>query len=116
MGLELISNLAAIVLALVAVYVAWRKTPAERRDIEGSAADKFEQIAGRAALRIDTLEKRVDELERQLKDAKSRIGELEGENGDLRDWAERLVHQVRSLGQEPVKLLLKGNHSKHPAV
>ncbi len=33
-----------------------------------------------------------------------RITKLEEENELLRDWAERLVAQVKSLGAEPVKM------------
>lgn len=39
-------------------------------------------------------------LREENKQLKAAMAELE----DLRDWAERLVHQIRSLEHEPVKI------------
>lgn len=46
--------------------------------------------------KIDALEKRVEELEISLEKAEKLAGKLE-------DWANRLAHQVHSLGAVPVQ-------------
>ena len=46
-------------------------------------------------------------------DAQARvIADLNCENDDLRDWAERLVSQVRELNGEPVKIRPRAKASK----
>ena len=87
----------AITSALVAAYIAIRKTPAEVDNLASTTADKWQQIADRAAEKALKLDERVTEMEGELRCMRE-------ENEDLRDWAERLVHQIRMLGQEPVKI------------
>jgi hypothetical protein len=40
-----------------------------------------------------------------IAELKDKIGELECENKDLKDWAERLVEQVKEAGLSPVKFI-----------
>ena len=44
------------------------------------------------------------ELEREVAELRLENERLRRENGDLKAWAERLVHQVQSLGAMPVTL------------
>jgi hypothetical protein len=109
--LTALSSLAAMLVSIGALYIAWKKAPAERESIEVDTASKYQIIADKAAERALKLDERVNELEDQLveKDkeiADLRLGytQLKQENMDLRDWAERLAYQVQSQGLVPVKM------------
>ena len=56
------------------------------------------------ALRLELAEVKAENVKLQVE-----LNELRQNNHDLRDWAERLVHQVRSLGHEPVKIRVTVN-------
>lgn len=43
-----------------------------------------------------------------ITELRTKINELECENADLKNWAERLVAQIKENGQTPVKFI------KHP--
>lgn len=131
----ILAGLAGVIGGVVGAYAALRKLPLERRKLqseatqeeagaterEAGAAEKWEGIAGRAATRIadmeenerkakdriDGLERRVIVLEGLLQLANERIDALECDNGDLREWAARLVFQVASLGGQPVPIVHK---------
>lgn len=67
---------------------------------------------------IEPYKNRVTQLENELVELNVRINQLEaevaklticneklrGDDLDLREWADRLVHQVQSYGGTPVKL------------
>jgi regulator of replication initiation timing len=85
--------------------------PHETREIDArtdsqdaDTAEKYLNIADIAAERALRLESRVKDLEQEVDHLKQANSRLLKENGDLREWAERLVHQVQSLGVEPVKI------------
>ena len=102
-----IASLAGVLGGLIAIYATWRKVPHENRGFDASAAEAFEKAATSAAERATRLEERIEKLERLTADQETRIETLEAENDDLRDWAERLVHQVQSMGLEPVKIRIR---------
>ena len=122
---EWFSSIVGAVSVLVLLYVSLRKTPAETKTLESSAdkddastSDILEQTNTRLAAKVDAQDRRIEELkaiiEQNDASAQAKIDELEAkyervmqENADLRDWAERLVHQVQSLGAEPVKLRVR---------
>ena len=137
---EWIGSIAGAVSVLILLYVSIRKTPSEAKSMESSsdkddasAVDILEQSNARLADRVDKLQVRVDEQNRAIEanEAKhqaeidaikaeyaAKTAELDAkyqrvveENTDLRDWAERLVHQVQSLGAEPVKLRFRTRSS-----
>lgn len=113
-AIALIASFGALLGTGAGVYIAWRKTPAEKRQLDSGAAEKWEGIASRSAQRIATLEKRVDELEATIETIQradgEQIAQLEIERDELKSWAERLVHQVQSLGGQPVALRpVRGN-------
>lgn len=97
MSIELILGIVGIVGSLAATTIALRKQPHEIKKMDAEAtnlyAEAMEKAQNAFLCRIDNLEKRVTYLEE--------------ENSLLRDWAERLVYQVRQLGHEPVKIQLK---------
>lgn len=99
-----IAALVTAIIALIGVVITWRKSKPESRVMDGDAAERYQRIASQSAKReielmakIDTLEKRVDELEAQLDTAILKADKFE-------EWARRLVHQVKSLGYDPVPL------------
>ena len=126
---EIIAIIVAIG-ALIGNVIMWRKLPHETKEIDARAesqdadtASKYQAIADKAAeraLRLEErmeakvlkLECRVDELESEVAKLTEEINWQRTENSNLRDWAERLVHQVQSLGGEPVKLRVKTEKQK----
>ena len=66
-----------------------------------------------ASIRRDytALEAKMVALEAKNVALSDRVQHLENENGDLREWAERLGHQGRSMGQEPVKPRVRNGKS-----
>ena len=119
---EIIAIVAAVG-ALIGSVLAWRKTPHETKEIdsrtEGQDADtisKYQVIADRAAERALKLEKRVDDLECEVAKLKEENRQTREENLDLRDWADRLVHQVKSLGGDPVRLRIKADRQGNKAI
>ena len=118
-----IASIVGVVLSLIAVIVAWRKAPHEERNLDSSAAKAFEEAASLAAQRSERLDQKITQLEKlvaelqckvknvetenldlkaETKRQDERIRVLEEENGDLMEWAEKLVIQVRNLGGTPI--------------
>jgi hypothetical protein len=88
----LIVSFSALIGTGFGVYAAWKKTPSENRVSDSTAAERYEGMVVRQADRIEALENKLigyDDLKRDLV--------------DFKDWAERLCHQVISLGGTPVK-------------
>jgi len=53
---------------------------------------------------LESLRMTITSLQTENKRLRERLDDLEEENGVLRDWAERLVRQIRGLGGEPERL------------
>lgn len=109
--LTALSSLSAMLIAIVSLYIAWKKAPVEVDHLKVDTATKYQQIADMAAERALKLDARVDELENQLVEKDKEIAELrreydelKQENVDLRNWAERLVYQLQSVDITPVKM------------
>jgi hypothetical protein len=58
-------------------------------------------------LKVAELIARVETLEAEIEKVTLCSKEIGGDNIDLKDWADRLVHQVQSFGGTPVKLRQK---------
>jgi hypothetical protein len=99
-----VTSIVALIGALVALYVAWRKTPAEVKNVDADTAGKYQEIADKAAIRALALEERVTDLEATMLKQAGQIAILQAENALLRNWADRLVHQVRMRGDVPVEM------------
>jgi chromosome segregation ATPase len=142
----LIALVIAIISALVSIagfFFNRRKTQAEAKSLQGSAeasaasaAERYEGMAARMAVKQESMEKQIDDLKRGRDTANNRIAQLEHEiqltqaenvtlcaeivemkkeinnfkatissvlreNGKLKEWCERLVHQIQSYGKEP---------------
>lgn len=77
------SPLIAIASSAIMVYIAMRKYPAEKRDIDGSAAETFEGIASRSAARISTLEEEKETEKKEKKELAEKVECLVGKVDDL---------------------------------
>lgn len=114
-------NIAAFIAALfsvsasaAAVIIALRKAPHEVRQLEVGAknteadvASKYQSIAEKAAERALKLDDRMLTLEKENELLRSEMNALKASNEDLREWADRLVHQVIGLGGTPVKIRVR---------
>jgi predicted nuclease with TOPRIM domain len=108
-----------LVASISAVIIAWRRAPAEVRQINNSAANSISEAA---KILVEPLTKRVDDLEVELADACDKYDTLKGkyetleeqyrelrrENEIMDEWARRLVHQVQSMGGAPVPKRISG--------
>jgi hypothetical protein len=87
----------AILVAVVSLYIAWRKAPLESKNLDAAAAEKYQAIAVNAAERLEALEKQVNDLAIKARAAEERAARYE-------NWARRLSGQVVSMGGTPVPL------------
>jgi len=118
------TEIASILVAIAAVLgalVTYRKYRPETRASEADTAAKYQQVADLAAERALKLDARVQQLEGQVAAQRELIDEqqqelhtLRCENDDLRDWAERLVSQVKSLGGDPVRVRAREKTEPRP--
>lgn len=119
-----LGGIGALITALIYVFkirTEKKATQAETRHIDAETSSLYQDIADRSAERSLKLDIRVNILEtlivKQTKELQrlpileaivekqaKELQRLREENADLRDWAERLVHQVIGLGVEPVKI------------
>jgi len=90
---------------------AIHKTAAEagriEEETEALKLERAEKLAAKVEeleARIEALEARIEALELQVRELWDENTLLRQENGELRDWAERLVKQVYRLGAKPVLL------------
>ena len=86
---------------LVSLIIQRRKAQAETADVLIDTAMSFVE-----PLRVElkSLRAEIDMLKSDNIALTIRVRHLENENGDLREWADRLVNQVRSMRGEPVKM------------
>jgi hypothetical protein len=97
-----LGDILALVIAISGFVIAWKKAPLEKikmssesRAITADAAEKFQQIANKAADRLDALESEMIQVRELLRQSELRAAKFE-------NWAKRLSHQVHSLGYVPV--------------
>lgn len=114
----IISTIISLTASMGALYIAYRKAPAEARHLSASAgsseadtAEKYRAIADRAADRALAVDQRLQQLEKQVIEQSLEIEDLKCENARLAHWADRLVHQVISLGGRPVPM--PGDDEEH---
>ena len=92
---------ALIVSLLTAGGLIWDRVTSRRKakaEAQKTEADANEIVRDTVMKLIDPLKKRIDELEKTVE-------ELQAENADLKEWAERLVVQVKSFGAKPAEFL-----------
>ena len=93
--------IALIVSLLTAGGLVWDRVVSRRKvkaEAHKTEADANETLRDTVMKLIDPLKKRIDELE-------TTVEELKAENADLKEWAERLVVQVKSFGAKPAEFV-----------
>lgn len=125
--IQLASSISAIIVALIALLKSYlipkherRKYNTEADKADAEASKTFEEAAHMASERANQLEIRlakleadfrteIDRLNGEIKERDKQIEQLMRELetkeeviAQLKDWSERLVHQIQSLGQTPV--------------
>lgn len=110
MDLNDLSGLLALILAVVAIGKGFYEGKKIQKDASKAGADaitSYEQAADIAAERALKLTKRIKDLEDVVEAQGKELEELKDTLEDVQDWAERLVHQVQSLGGVPVKIRIR---------
>lgn len=122
MTLSEILSIAAMAVTVLGLIGGWFMIRPQTQQLDSSTAEKYQEIADKAAKTIQEMRKEIDEQQGKYEAGKkllmARIATVEGEVIDLKaqlrqanerasrfeDWAKRLVYQVRSMGGIPVDL------------
>ena len=115
MSIDLIVGIIGVIGSVSAIALALRKYPFESRNMDASAAKSYAEAAKSSADRAKEIadefeeykletEAELKKLNNEIRSLKIALKERQETLDDLRDWAERLVHQIQSLGAEPVKI------------
>jgi hypothetical protein len=99
-----VGEVAALIVALISIGLSVLKTRPEIHNLTGDAAQSYSEAARNYAAQVVDLQTRLTRAEETISAHSAELSKMMAENADLRDWAERLVHQVRSLGGDPVKM------------
>jgi len=113
MNVDLIVGVVGVIGSLAAIILSLRKYPHESRNLDASAAKQYAEAAEMEAKRakgyadeLETYKKNTENtlaiLRQEVSALKSDLAERQKKLDELQNWAERLVMQVRSLGEEPV--------------
>jgi len=107
--LDIMASVIAIAVSVFALYRSYKMVPREMKSTDADTMHTYEQIAELSASRALRTEERITALEKDVESQRQtielqsiEIEKLKCENIDLKDWAERLVHQVQALGEIPV--------------
>lgn len=112
----IITSLAALSGSAIAIWRSIKTAPAEIRNTDADAAESSAQAVTLYAKQVSDLKREIMEMEKahelsyqELKndnaDMRRRLDVLQKENDLLRDWAQRLAHQVQALGGTPVAMV-----------
>lgn len=106
---SLLSNLAAIILAIFAVYRGFRsqkrddaKTDADAAKAYGEAAEKAQARADRLEMRADIQDAKISELECKVNDLEKIIATRDQLIAEWQYGIERLLAQLKSHELDPV--------------
>ena len=106
--IALIAAVPGFILGAASLYLALRKAPVEiaktSADGEASRAEAAESYANATATyakEVASLRTEVSDLRKKLDESDKLKQSLAWQVEDLMDWADRLVHQVKSLGDQP---------------
>ena len=106
--IAVVGAIASVVTSLIVAALQgykWRtgEQPKSAADAAQSLTDTSLAIVTSMRADVEIMKKEISELREENEALKNQLDEME----TVRDWAERLVHQVRSLGHEPVKMRVK---------
>lgn len=109
--ITLIVAIVGVLGSAFSLYLSMRKAPKElkRMDIDtGSQAlqstERALKIANDAAEQVQEVRMELEALTTRYIAMQTELDETKEDVLRYQDWAERLVHQVQSLGAEPVKI------------
>lgn len=118
--IDTLSKLIPVIISVIALLVTILKKPHEMRKLDAESVKADAEAASSYAEAAKTYSDEVLKLRAELNQERcarasleetwtKRLDELKGdmvklrqENAEYKDWAERLSHQVISLGAEPV--------------
>jgi len=93
------------------IYIQKNKLPVENRKTESdtdlaqaSTAESYARAADIQARRFIEIAKRLEDAERRIDDLERREKDYNLMIDDLKDWVERLCHQIQMLGSVPVEM------------
>ena len=89
---------------VAALIVQKRKRSADVTCAEADAAESYASATKTYAAEVVRLRNEMKDLRAELDETKKQVKEQDREIQDLRDWAERLVYQIKSLGAVPVEM------------
>lgn len=92
-----ITELVSVAVSVIAILVAVVRTKPE-------AALNYSQAADNFSKQVIALQVRLEKAENELEQVSVQLTTLKAENEALRDWAQRLTYQLKSLNVEPVKM------------
>lgn len=108
-----LTALIAVIASGITIWLAWRKAPIESQHLKAETEGRITEAALKL---IEPLQKRIEELEQSRERQRASINELEqritelecelrqeySEKAEIVEGANRLVHQIESLGANPV--------------
>ncbi len=107
MDANTVAALVAVLAALPGIYAIWQNRNKVRADasvLDASTAEKYQEIARKAAERMEAMQKRLDLMDAQLFDMQQQLKLSEARAARFEGWAKRLAGQVTSMGGIPVPL------------
>ena len=111
MDIAVIIGIISAIGSVSAILISIFKQPHELKNVDADTVKKYAEAASLSADRPQNVVEEFDSYrklsEERINALQAKVTELEkykNENEILRDWAERLVHQVQSLGGSPVPM------------
>jgi hypothetical protein len=102
MNISDIASIVAIISSIGAVWIAFRKTPFERANLDASAAKSYAEAAESAAMRAEAAEKELVGMKSELSEIKKYREEDMRYIAELLSGIERLLAQMKAHKLEPV--------------
>jgi DNA-directed RNA polymerase alpha subunit len=109
--ISLIGGIVSIGSVITIIWVSIKKTPHETKSIDAEIMVKYAALVKEGTEQALQQNKGITDLEIEVKCLKKSL--LDSEDlrteqaltiDNLQDWADRLVHQVKSLGGTPVQM------------
>ena len=103
--------IASLVMSILAARGQFKRIPSQNESDDASAVRSYAEAAERIsnqnremANEVDRLRGQMNDLQKKLEEQMTLIQQLKAERDDLKNWAERLVHQLKSHELTPVPL------------
>jgi uncharacterized small protein (DUF1192 family) len=103
--LTILGMVASLIISITSAYLQFVKY--NRSERPKLAADAAGELTDTSLALVTAIRKELEEMKLKLADLQAENAKLKAQLAELEDvrtWAERLVHQIRSLGHEPVPM------------